>query len=90
MHVIQNNLVLFKSFTRFSSLLRTSFDTQKIARFYSEILGDVVFWEVSLKQVSSYVIRMYTAGIDSVRARQKAREFFSTAFFWDFVRKRGF
>ena len=46
------SLVLFKSFPRFSSLLRTSFDTQKIARFYSEILGDVVFWKVSLKQVS--------------------------------------
>ena len=31
-----------------------------------------------------------TAGIDSVRARQKAREFFPTPFFLDFVRKTGF
>ena len=31
-----------------------------------------------------------TAGIDSVRARQKAREFFPTPFFLDFVRERGF
>ena len=31
-----------------------------------------------------------TAGIDSARARQKAREFFPPPFFWGFVFERGF